>query len=82
MSLLLLMIEFLTAGEFPGWFILVPSNPTTLLAALVGHKLEIAVGARWSDEAYFATLVAESAVWWLAVGALVVVVRRRLAPRH
>ena len=79
LSLLLLIIEYLTAGGFPGWFILVPSNPTTLLGAFVGHKVEAAVGARWSDEAFFATLVVESALWWYMVGVLVVVVRRRRA---
>jgi hypothetical protein len=73
------MIEYLTAGGFPGWFILIPSNPTTLVGALVGHKVEVAVGARWSDEAFFGTLAMESALWWWAVGALVVVVRRRRA---
>jgi hypothetical protein len=79
LSLLLLVIEYLTAGEFPGWLILIPSNPTTLLGALVGHKVEMAVGARWSAEAFFATLFVESALWWGAVGALVVMVRRRRA---
>ena len=79
LSLLLLMIEYLTGGRFPGWFVLVPSNPTTLLGALVGHQVEAAVGARWSDEAFFATLGVESALWWYAVGVLVVVVRRRRA---
>ena len=79
LSLLILMLEYLTAGSFPGWFILVPSNPTTLLAALVGHRIEAAVGARWSDEAFFATLAAESAGWWYGVGAIVGAVRRRRA---
>ena len=80
-SLLLLMIEYLTAGGFPGWFLLVPSNPTTLLGALVGHQMEAIVGARWSDEAFFVTLAVESALWWYAVGVLVAVVRRRRAHR-
>jgi hypothetical protein len=78
-SLLLLMIEYLTAGGFPGWFILVPSNPTTLLGALVGHRVEAAVGPRWSDEAFFATLGVDSALWWYGVGVLVAVARRRRA---
>lgn len=77
LSLLVLMIEYLTAGGFPGWFILVPSNPTTLLAALAAHRVEAAVRAQWADEAYFVTLAAGSALWWLGVGALVAVVRRR-----
>jgi hypothetical protein len=77
LSFLLLILEYLTAGEFPGWFILVPSNPTTLLAALFGHKLEPIVGSRWSDEAFFGTLVVESALWWFVVGALVAAGRRR-----
>ena len=77
MSLLILMIEYLTAGGFPGWLILVPSNPTTLLAALVGHRVESAVGSQWADEAYFVTLAVGSALWWLGVGAVVAVVRRR-----
>ena len=76
LSLLILMIEYLTAGEFPGWLILVPSNPTTLLAALAGHRVEAAVGAQWADEAYFVTLGVESALWWFVVGALVAAVRR------
>ena len=77
LSLLILMIEYVTAGGFPGWLILVPSNPTTLLAALAGHRVEAAVGARWADEAYFVTLGVESALWWFVVGALVAAVRRR-----
>ncbi len=76
MSLLILMIEYLTAGGFPGWLILVPSNPTTLLAALAGHRVEAAVRAQWADEAYFVTLAVGSALWWLGVGAVVAVVRR------
>ncbi len=77
LSFLLLILEYLTAGGFPGWFILVPSNPTTLLAALVGHKLEPIVGSRWSDEVFFGTLVVESTLWWFVVGALVAAGRRR-----
>lgn len=77
LSFLLLILEYLTAGGFPGWFILVPSNPTTLLAALAGHKLESIVGSQWSDEAFFGTLVVESAFWWSVVGALVAAGRRR-----
>lgn len=79
LSLLLLLTEYLTGGRFPGWFVLVPSNPTTLLGALVGHQVEAAVGARWADEAFFATLGVESALWWYAVGVLAVVARRRRA---
>ncbi len=79
LSLLLLIAEYLTGGRFPGWFVLVPSNPTTLLGALVGHEAEAAVGARWADEAFFSTLVVESALWWYAVGVLVEAVRRRRA---
>jgi hypothetical protein len=75
------MLEYLTAGEFPGWFVLIPTNPTTLLAALVGHKAELIVGSRWSDQAFFGTLAVESACWWYVVGALVVVIRRRRAHR-
>ncbi|MEX0880473.1 MAG: hypothetical protein WD451_12205 [Thermoanaerobaculia bacterium] len=81
LSFLLLVLEYLTAGEFPGWFILIPTNPSTLLAALVGHQVEAVVGSRWSDEAFFGTLVVESALWWYMVGALVAVVRRRRAHR-
>jgi hypothetical protein len=77
LSLLLLMLEYLTASEFPGWFILIPTNPTTLLAALVGHKAELIVGSRWSDQAFFGTLAVGSALWWYMVGALVALVRRR-----
>ena len=74
-SLLLLMIEYLTAGAFPAWLILVPSNPTTLLAALAGHRVEAT--ARWADEAYFITLGVGSTLWWFVVGTLVAAVRRR-----
>jgi hypothetical protein len=81
LSLLLLMLEYVTAGGFPGWFVLVPTNPTTLLAALVGHKAELIVGSRWSDQAFFGTLAVESALWWYMVGALAAVVRRRRAHR-
>ena len=76
-SLLILTIEYLTAGGFPGWLILVPSNPTILLAALVGHRVEAAVRGQWADEAYFVTLAVGSALWWLGIGALVAAVRRR-----
>ena len=79
LSLLLLIAEYLTGGRFPGWFVLVPSNPTTLLGALVGHQAEAAVGPGWADEAFFSTLVVESALWWYAVGVLVEAVRRRRA---
>ncbi len=77
LSLLLLTFEYLTGGRFPGWLVLVPSNPTTVLGALVGHQVEAAVGARWADEAFFATLGVESALWWYAVGIIVDAVRRR-----
>jgi hypothetical protein len=77
LSLLLLTVEYLTAGAFPGWLILVPSNPTTLLAALVGHGVETTVGVQWADEAFFATLAVESALWWYAVGVIFAAVRRR-----
>jgi len=79
LSFLLLVIEYLTAGEFPGWFLLVPSNPTILLAALVAHQVESLVGSRSSDEAFFGTLVVESALWWYILGALVAVLRRHRA---
>ena len=77
LSLLLLTFEYQTGGRFPGWFVLVPSNPTIVLGALVGHQVEGVVGARWADEAFFATLAVESALWWYAVGIIVDVVRRR-----
>lgn len=77
LSLLLLTLEYLTGGRFPGWFVLVPSNPTIVLGALVGHQVEGVVGARWADEAFFATLALESALWWYAVGIIVDAVRRR-----
>lgn len=78
-SLLLLTLEYLTAGDAPGWFILVPTNPTTLLAALVAHRVEPMFGSRWSDETFFGTLLAESALWWWTVGAVVDTIRRRRA---
>lgn len=76
LSLLLLTLEYLTGGRFSGWFVLVPSNPTIVLGALVGHQVEGVVGARWADEAFFATLAVESALWWYAVGIVVDAVRR------
>jgi hypothetical protein len=76
LSGLLLTIEYLTAGRFPGWILLVPTNPTILVAALVGHRVEELVGARWADEAYFCTLGLDSAVWWYLVGVFAIRLRR------
>jgi hypothetical protein len=81
LTFLLLVVEYLTAGEFPGWFLLVPTNPAILLAALVAHEAESLVGPRWADEAFFGTLIIESTLWWYILGALVVAVRRRRAAR-
>ncbi len=80
-SFLLLVLEYLTAGDFPGWFLLVPTNPAILLAALVAHRVEPLVGSRWSDEAFFGTLAIESVLWWYFLGVLVAVLRRRRRAR-
>ncbi len=81
LSLPLLILEYLTGGRFPGWLILVPSNPTTLAAALVARSLESVPGPRWSDEAFFGTFILESAFWWYLVGGAVDVIRRRRSHR-
>jgi hypothetical protein len=76
-SLLLLVLEYLTVGEFFGWLILVPTNPTIFLGAVVGHQAERLVGPRWADEAFFGTIALESALWWYGICLLVVAWRDR-----
>jgi len=80
-SLVLLVLEYLTMGEFSGWLILVPTNPTIFLAALVGHQAEDLVGPRWADEAFFGTIALESALWWYGIGTLAVAWRHRQTRR-
>ena len=81
LSFLLLVAEYLTAGEFSGWFALVATNPAILAAALIGHKLEDLVASRWADEAFFGTLVVETALWWWVCAALLARIRGRRARR-
>jgi hypothetical protein len=81
LSFLLLVAEYLTAGKFSGWFVLVPTNPAILAAALIGHELEDLVTSRWADEAFFGTLVVETALWWWVCDALLARIRSRRARR-
>jgi hypothetical protein len=76
LSCLSLAIEYLTEGRFPAWVLLALSNPTIVLAAFVGHRVEEIVGSRWADEAYFATLAADSVLWWYLVAVLTTRLRR------
>lgn len=77
LSTVFLYLEYLTAGRFLGWLLLIPTNPLLLIAALIGHQLENVVQPRWADETFFGTILLESALWWYAIAFLIVARRHR-----
>ncbi|MGE5275450.1 MAG: hypothetical protein ACM3SU_00505 [Acidobacteriota bacterium] len=93
LSVPLLILEYVSDGQLPGWLILLPTNPTTLAAAVIARDAESLSGPRWSSEAFFGTFILESAFWWYLVAGVTDVIRRhratgpgsavaRVEPRH
>jgi len=75
----LLVLEYLSDGQFLGWLVLLPTNPTTLAAAVIARNAESLSGPRWSSEAFFGTFILESAFWWYVVAGVADVIRRHRA---
>jgi hypothetical protein len=76
LSVPLLVLEYLSEGQFLGWLILLPTNPTTLAAAVIARNAESLSGPRWSSEAFFGTFLLESAFWWYLVAGVIDGIRR------
>jgi len=79
LSVPLLVLEYLSDGQFLGWLILLPTNPTTLAAAVIARNAESLSGPRWSSEAFFGTFILESAFWWYLVAGVIDAIRRHRA---